>query len=72
MDASQIFEKNSIPEEFRKVIIKINLPFCLKKEAEEYIMRFPFDITGGKTEKEGNKRIISVSSCPVYDYYANQ
>ena len=28
MDASQIFEKNGIPEEFRKVIVKINIPFC--------------------------------------------
>ncbi len=25
MDASQIFEKNGIPEEFRKVIVKINI-----------------------------------------------
>ena len=72
MDASQIFEKNGIPEEFRKVIVKINIPFYLKKEAEEYTMGFPFDITGGKIEKENNKRIISTSSRPVYDYYANE
>lgn len=72
MDASQIFEKNGMPEEFRKIIVKINIPFCLKKEAEEYTMGFPFDITAAKIEQENNKRIISVSSCPVYDYYANQ
>ena len=72
MYASYIFEKYGIPEEFRKIIVKINIPFCLKKEAEEYTMGFPFDITAGKIEKENNKRIISVSSCPVYDYHANQ
>lgn len=72
MDASQIFEKNGIPEEFRKVIVKINIPFCLKKEAEEYTMGFPFDITGGKIEKGNNKKIISASSGLTYDYYANQ
>ena len=72
MDASKIFEKNGIPEEFRKVIVKINIPFCLKKEAEEYTMGFPFDITAGKIENENNKKIITVSSCPVYDYYDNQ
>ena len=72
MDASQIFEKNGIPEEFRKVIVKINIPFCLKKEAEEYTMGFPFDITGGKIEKVNNKKTISASSGLTYDYYANQ
>ena len=72
MPANNIFEKNGIPEEFRKIIVKINIPFCLKKEAEEYTMGFPFDITGGKIEKENNKRIISVSSGLTYDYYANQ
>ena len=72
MDASQIFEKNGVPEEFQKIIVKINIPFSLKKEAEEYTMGFPFDITAGKIEKENNKKIITVSSCPIYDYYANQ
>lgn len=72
MDASQIFEKNGIPEEFRKVIVKINIPFCLKKEAEEYTMGFPFDITGGKIEKGNNKKTISASSGLTYDYDANQ
>lgn len=72
MDASQIFEKNGIPEEFRKVIVKINIPFCLKKEAEEYTMGFPFDITGGKIEKVNNKKTISASSGLTYYYYANQ
>ena len=70
--ASQIFEKNCIPEEFRKVIVKINIPFCLKKEAEEYTMGFPFDITGGKIEKVNNKKTISASSGLTYDYYANE
>lgn len=72
MSANNIFEKNGIPEEFRKIIVKINIPFCLKKEAEEYTMGFPFDITGGKIEKENSERIISASSGLTYDYYANQ
>ena len=72
IDANSVFEKNGIPEEFRKVIVKINIPFCLKKEAEEYTMGFPFDITGGKIEKVNNKKTISASSGITYDYYANQ
>ena len=72
MSANNIFEKNGIPEEFRKIIVKINIPFCLKKEAEEYTMGFSFDITGGKIEKENSVRIISASSGLTYDYYANQ
>jgi hypothetical protein len=72
MSSNSIFEKNGIPEEFRKIIIKINIPFCLKKEAEEYTMGFPFDITGGKIEKGNNKKTISASSGLTYDYYANE
>ena len=71
IEASQFFEKNGIPEELRKIIVKINIPFCLKKKAEEYMAGFPFNITAGKIEKENNKSIISVSSYPVYDYYEN-
>ena len=68
MSANNIFEKNGIPEEFRKIIVKINIPFCLKKEAEEYTMGFPFDLTGGRIEKENNNKQISVSNFPIlYD-----
>jgi len=68
VNAKQIFEKNDLPEEFHKIIIKINIPFCLKEEAEEYTMGFPFDITAGKIEKENNKKIITISSSPIiYD-----
>ena len=72
IDTNSVFENNGIPEEFRKVIVKINIPFCLKKEAEEYTTGFPFDITAGKIEKVNNKKTISASSRITYDYYANE
>lgn len=71
ISAKQIFEKYEVPEEFQKIIVKINIPFCLKNEAEAYMMGIPFDFTGGKIEKVNNKKIINVTSCPIYDYYAN-
>lgn len=59
---SDIFEQNNIPEEYRKIIVKINLPFTLGYESEEYITGFPFDISSGKITKENDKKIITVSN----------
>lgn len=67
IDAREIFRKNNIPEEFQKIIVKINIPFCLKKEAEEYTTGFPFDITAGQIEKENNQKVITVSNCPIFE-----
>lgn len=61
-NACDIFEKNNVPDEYRKIIVKINLPFTLGYEAEEYITGFPFDITSGKIVKENDKKIITVSN----------
>ena len=72
MNASYIFEKYGIPEEFRKIIVKINLPFYLKKEVQEYTMGFSFDINTMEVEYKNNKKIISASSGNTYDYDANQ
>lgn len=68
--AKEIFDKYNIPEEFQKIIVKINIPFFIKYEAEEYVMGFPFDITGGKVEKKNCKKYINVSNYPLF--YDNQ
>jgi len=70
IDAKEIFDKYGIPEEFQKIIVKINIPFFIKYEAEEYTMGFRFDITAGRIEKENNDKYISVSNYPVL--YDNQ
>ena len=72
IDAREIFEKNGVPEKFQKILIKINIPFFIKTEAQEYTMGFPFDFTGGKIVKEDNKKIITAFNKPIYDYQANR
>lgn len=62
-----IFEKYNIPEKYHKIIIKINIPFALKNEAEEFTLGFTFDITGGKLTKENNKKYIEVSNKISYN-----
>ena len=65
-----VFNMNNIPEEFQKLIIKINIPFFLYKEGEEYITGLPFDLTGGKITKENGKKYIEISNCPMqYGYF---
>ena len=64
--AREIFNNYDIPEEFHKIIVKVNIPFCLKYESYEYIMRFPFDITGGKIEKKNGYKYIEVFNYPVF------
>ena len=59
IDARHFFVKNDIPEEFQKIIIKINVSYFLKKETEEYTTGFPFDITAGKIENESNDKFIT-------------
>ena len=45
-NAEAIFEANGVPEEFRKVVIKVNIPQLFGYEAEDYLTGYPFDITG--------------------------
>lgn len=66
IDAKKIFKENGLPEEFHKIIVKINVPFFLKKDAEEYTMGFPFDIAAGKIEKENNNKYITICNRPIY------
>lgn len=64
--AKEIFDKYNIPKKFQKIIVKINIPFFIKYEAEEYTMGFPFDLTGGKIEKENGKKYINALNAPLY------
>lgn len=64
--AKEIFDKYNIPEEFQKIIVKINIPFFIKYEAEEYVMGFPFDLTGGKIEKENGRKYINALNAPLF------
>lgn len=66
--SSDVCDKYNIPEEFKKIIVKVNIPFLRKRSAEEYIMGFPFDMTGYYLQKEESKNYINISNCPfVYD-----
>lgn len=68
INAKKIFEKYNIPEEFQKIIIKINIPFFIITEAEEYTMGFAFDLTGRKIEKKNNIKYITATNKPfLYD-----
>lgn len=68
IDANEVFAKNNVPDEFRKIIVKISESVFSKKEAEEYIMGFPFDFTTKTIEEVNNKRYIRMNNSPIsYD-----
>ena len=66
IDANKIFDKNNVPEEFRLIIVKISSQIFSKKEAEEYIVGFPFDFTTKTIEKIDNKEYIKMNNSPIY------
>ena len=66
IDANEIFAKNNIPDEFRKIIVKISKPVFSKKEAEEYTMGFPFDFTTKTIKEVNNKKYIRMNNSPIY------
>ena len=66
IDANEIFAKNNVPDEFRRIIIKINSPIFSRKEAEEYITRYPFNLQAKSIEKIDNKKYIIMNNRPIY------
>ena len=66
INASEIFAKNNIPEEFQKIIVKINASTFSKKEAFEYTMGFPFDFESRNIEKIENKKYMIIRNKPIY------
>ena len=65
--AKELFDKNKVPLEYQKIIIKVNIPVIFSKyEAEELTTGFPFDLTTGKIEKEDNQEFICASNLPGY------
>lgn len=66
ISAREIFDKYKVPEEFQKIIVKVNTPFFIKQEIEEYTMGFPFAVTRGKIEKEDGKKYINISNYPFF------
>ncbi len=60
---SEIFDKNHVPADLQKLIIKVNLTlFSLNEEAEEYITGIPFDISGAEFSSDDGKSYIN-SKC---------
>lgn len=66
IDANEIFAKNNVPDEFRRIIIKISSPIFSRKEAEEYITRYPFNLQAKSIEKIDNKKYIIMNNRPIY------
>ena len=68
IDANEIFAKNNVPDEFRKIIVKISAPILSKKEAEEYTMGFPFDYANKIIKETNNRKYIRMNNSPIcYD-----
>lgn len=66
IDANETFAKNNVPDEYRKIIIKINAPVLKKTKAKEYTTGFSFDFSN-KTRKEiYNKKYIKMNNSPIY------
>lgn len=66
ISAEEIFNKNGIPQELQKIIIKINIPMFFKDEGNEYLTDFPFDITGGQISKVNNDKYITAYSKKIF------
>ena len=66
INPNEIFAKNNVPYEFRKIIVKISTPILSKKEAEEYTMGFPFDFANKTKVEANNKKYIRMNNSPIY------
>ena len=66
ISANDIFANNSIPDQFRKIIVKISNPVFSKKEAEEYLTRFSFDFRSKSIKDNNNKKYITMHNIPIY------
>jgi len=66
VDANETFAKNNVPDEYRKIIVKINAPVFKKTEAEEYTMGFPFDFANKTRKVTNNKKYIRMNNSPIY------
>jgi len=65
--ADTIFNQNNIPLQYKKIIIKVNIPVIFNKcELEELTTGFPFDLTGGKIENRDEEKFICASNLPGY------
>ena len=48
VSASEIFTRNNVPDKYQKIIVKVSSPLFSKKEAEEYIIGYPFNYVAKK------------------------
>ena len=65
--AKELLDKNNVPLEYQKIIVKVNVPMIFSKyEAEEVTTGFPFDLTAGKIENNGVEKFICASNLPGY------
>ena len=63
IDANEIFANNGVPEECRIIIVK-TIDSLFKKEAEEYIFGYPFDVKA--PYKIDGKKYVRMNNMPVY------
>lgn len=66
INANEIFERNNVPDEFRKIIVKISAPILSRKEAYEYTVGFPFDFANKTREERDNVKYIRMNNWPIY------
>lgn len=64
--ANEVFVKNDVPEEFRKIFVKIKPQVLKKSEAEEYTTGYPFDFATIIVKKVDGKRHIRMNNSPIY------
>ena len=61
-----VFDSYNIPKELQKIVIKINAPCFMMREANEYITNFPFEWNHRKIKRQEGQRNVSFFSCPIF------
>ncbi len=64
--ASEIFNNNNVPEEYQKIIVKVENSVFSKNKVEEYIMGYPFDYRTKLVFKKDNNKYIIMNNKPLY------
>ena len=57
--------KNNVPEQFRKIMVKIYSSSLIRKEAVEYITGFPFDYKDKFIHTNNDIKYINMNSIPI-------
>lgn len=63
---NKLFDSYNIPEELQKIIIKINTPCFMMREANEYITNFSFEWNHRKIKRQEGQKNVTFFSCPIF------